>query len=198
MLVHTGALDDHHVARFPVDAAAVMDVVAAAFEHVEHGAVEVPVLLAVGAGCVAFDVGLDRLHNVGGLRAHDVLAVERRPPFPGVVARRIDPRLLEQGLVDVAIRTGEFAHEGALFRPALPLPLLVLDRRTIVALSGGLLIKAGHPVSFPCRSDGSLVDQMKPSVARSAGKKSPSNDCGHATANSLWNKPQHSNAVITA
>src|SRR5262245_50364285 len=153
MLVHARAFHDHHVARFPVDAAAVVDVMAAAFEYIEYGAVEMPVLLAVGAGRVAFDVGLDRLHHIGGLRAHDVLAEERRPSFPGMVARRIHTRLLQQGLVDVAVGAGELSHEGALFRPALPLPLLVLNRRAIVALSWGLLIKAGHPVSFPPRSD---------------------------------------------
>src|SRR5215467_9403214 len=145
MLMHARAFDDHDIARLPLDAAAVMNIVAAALEHIEHGAVEMPVLLAIGAGCIAFDMGLDRLHHIGGLRAHHVFAIERRPALPWMVARRIDPGLLEQGLVDVAIGAGEFAHEGALFRPAFPLALLVFDRRAIVALSRRLLIKAGHP-----------------------------------------------------
>src|SRR5262249_48872726 len=61
MLMYARAFDDHDIARLPLDAAAVMDIVTAALEHIEHGAVEMPMLLAVGAGRIAFDMGLDRL-----------------------------------------------------------------------------------------------------------------------------------------
>ncbi len=74
-----------------------MDVVTAALEHVEHGAVEVPVLLAIGAGRIAFDVGLDRLHHIGGLRAHHVLAVERRPALPNSLRNMVRLDLAEYG-----------------------------------------------------------------------------------------------------
>ena len=80
-----------------------MDVVAAALEHVEHGAVQMAVLLSVGARRVDLDMGLDRLGDCGGLRADHVLAVKLRAALPGHVARRIDPRLLEQRLVEVAV-----------------------------------------------------------------------------------------------
>ena len=43
MLVDAGVLDDQRVAGFPVEAAAVMDVVALALEHIEDGAVHVAV-----------------------------------------------------------------------------------------------------------------------------------------------------------
>src|SRR5262249_12192065 len=121
-----------------------MDVVAATLEHVEHRAVEVAVLLPVGPGRIALDVGLDRLGDVGGAGRDHVLAVERRPAFPRMVARGVHARLLEQLLVDVAVGALERAHEGALARPALPLALLVLGRRRVVARSGRAFVGAGY------------------------------------------------------
>ena len=61
VLMHAAVLDEHEVARLPVEALAVVDVVAAPLEHVEHGAVHMSVLLAVGAGRVDLDMRLDRL-----------------------------------------------------------------------------------------------------------------------------------------
>src|SRR5487761_136545 len=75
MLVHAAVLDQHEVARLPVEPLAVVDVVAATLEHVEHGAVHVSMLLSMSARCVDLDVGLDRLRDCGGKRADHVLAV---------------------------------------------------------------------------------------------------------------------------
>jgi hypothetical protein len=56
MLVHAAVLDDHHIAGFPRNVAAIVHVVAPALEHVEHRAVEMPVLLAVGARGIGLDM----------------------------------------------------------------------------------------------------------------------------------------------
>src|SRR6185312_17085389 len=95
VLMDAAVLDDHHVAGLPGDVLAVVHVVAAALEHVEHGAVQVAVLLSVGARRVDLDMGLDRLRDGGGLRADHVLAEKLRSAFPRHVARGIDPRPLE-------------------------------------------------------------------------------------------------------
>ena len=73
VLMDAAVLDDHDVAGLPVDAAAVMDVMAAAFEHIEHGAVQVAVLLAVGAGRIGLDMRLDRLRDGRRLRIDECL-----------------------------------------------------------------------------------------------------------------------------
>ena len=65
MLMHAAVLDEHDVARLPRNMPAVMDVVAAALEDIEHGAVQMPVLLAVGARRIGLDMGLDRLRDLG-------------------------------------------------------------------------------------------------------------------------------------
>src|SRR5262249_19562725 len=114
-------------------------------EHVKARAVQVAVLLAIGARRVDLDVGLDRLHDIARLRADDVLAVERRPALPGQVAGRIDPRLLDESFVEVAVGALERAYEGALLRPALPLAFLVFGRRLIVSLSGRSIVEPRHP-----------------------------------------------------
>src|SRR4030088_1127571 len=150
MLVHAAAFHDHDVARLPLNMPPVMDVVAAALQDVEDRAVEVAVLLPVGAGRVDLDMGLDRLRDVGGAGCDDMLAVERRAALPGMMARGIDARLLQQALVDVAIGAFERPHEDALFRPALPLAFLVLGRGLVVALSGGSFVKSCHTCIAPC------------------------------------------------
>ena len=65
MLVDAGVLDDEGIARFSVEALAVMDVVAFALQHIENGAIHMTVALAVAAGREAVDMGLDRLGNLG-------------------------------------------------------------------------------------------------------------------------------------
>src|SRR5262249_9943310 len=150
VLVHASALHDHHVARLPVDPAAIVDVVAAPLEHVEHRAVEMAVLLPVGAGRIALDMGLDRLNDVGRSRRDDVLAVERGAALPRMIARGVDARLLQQLLVDLAVGPFERPHEDALLRPALPLAFLVLGRRLVVAGAGrGSFLKACHACKAP-------------------------------------------------
>ena len=83
MLMHAAILDDHHIAGLPRDVAAVMDVVTVAFEHVEHGAVHMAVLLAEGARAIGLDMRLDRLRDHRRLRRDDLLAVLLRPALPG-------------------------------------------------------------------------------------------------------------------
>src|SRR5262245_42058033 len=106
--------------------AAVVDVVPAALEHVEHGTVEMAVLLAIGARRVSLDVRFHRLDDAGRLRADHALAELTGTALPRHVTRRIDPLLLQQSLVEVAIGAFQRPHEGALFRPALPLLVLLL------------------------------------------------------------------------
>src|SRR4051794_31238462 len=150
MLMHAAVLDDHHIAGLPGNMPAVMDVMAAALDHVEHRAVEMPVLLPVSARRVDLDMRLDRLRHVGVRRADDVLAVELRAALPWTFARRIDARLLHQRLVEIAIAARELAHEDALLRPALPLLRTgqgFVMRGLVVAgagRGGGLVVKACH------------------------------------------------------
>src|SRR5262249_56261173 len=49
-----------------------------------------------------------------------------RSAFPGHVLGGIDPLLLDQGLVEVAVGAFERPHEGPLLRPAVPLLVLLL------------------------------------------------------------------------
>src|ERR1019366_9803715 len=99
--MHAAILDNHDVTGLPIDPFAVMDVMAAAFEDVEHGAVQVTVLLPVSARCIDLDMRLDRLGDGRRLRTDDVFSVKLRPTFPGKIAGRIDARLLDQRLVAV-------------------------------------------------------------------------------------------------
>jgi len=141
--MHAAVLDEHDVAGLPLDATAVMDVVAAPFEHVEAGAVEMAVLLAVGAGRVDLDVGFDRLGDGRVLRTDDVLAV-----LPGHLstARRAKsrPGSLDQLLVEMAVGAFERAHEGALLgqRSISVLELFLAFRRLVVADARRLLVEA--------------------------------------------------------
>src|SRR5206468_3917907 len=64
VLMNAAVLDDHRVAGLPLDAPPVVDIMAAALEDVEDGAVEMPVLLAVSAGGVDLDMRLDRLRHL--------------------------------------------------------------------------------------------------------------------------------------
>src|SRR6185437_11448711 len=120
MLMNAAILDDHHIARLPVDAAPIMHVVAIAFQHIEHGAVHMPVLLPEGAWPIGLDMRFDRLRHHRVLRIDDLLAVKPRPTLPGQVARGIDAGLLQELLVEMAVSAGELAHENALAVPALP------------------------------------------------------------------------------
>src|SRR3984957_1511998 len=126
VLMHAAVLDQHHVAGLPFDPPPVVHVVAVPLEHVEHRAVEMAVLLAAGLGRVSLDMGLDRLDDGGGLRADDALAVHLRPTLPGHVGGGIDPRLIHQRLVKVAVGALERAHESALLGPAVPFLVLLL------------------------------------------------------------------------
>src|SRR5262249_31226738 len=125
VLVHATVFDDHHVAGLPGDMAAVVDVVAATLEHVEYRTVEMAVLLAVCVGRIRLVVRFYLLDVAGLWRSYDAFAELTRPAFPRHVAGRIDPLLLEQRLVEVAVSAFERAHEGAFLGPALP-PLVLL------------------------------------------------------------------------
>src|SRR4051812_29810986 len=118
--MYAAGFDDHDLAGLPIDAAAVMDIVTAPFDDEEHGAVQMPVLLAECARAISFDVRFDRLANCGRSRSNPGLAVMLRPAFPGLVAEGQHARLIEQVFCQLAIGTFERANEGALFRPALP------------------------------------------------------------------------------
>ena len=126
VLVDAAVLDDHHVARLPGNVPAVVHVMAAALEYVEHRAVEVAVLLAVGTRRIGLDMRLHRLDDGGRLRADDALAVLAGASLPRHLLGGIDPLLLEQRLVEVAVRAFQRPHEGALLCPALPLLVLLL------------------------------------------------------------------------
>ena len=120
VLMHAPRFDDHDVAGLPVDAPAVVDVVAAPLDNEEHSAIQVAVLLAEGAGAIGFDVGLDRLADGGGARRNAGLAVMLRPALPGLVAEGEHARLIEQVLGQFAVGAFQRTHEGALLLPALP------------------------------------------------------------------------------
>src|SRR5262249_59664362 len=100
--------------RLPRNVPAVVHVMAAALEHVEHRAVEMTVLLAVGARRIGLDMRLHRLNDRGGLRTDDALAELAGAALPGHLLRRVDALLLEQRLVEVAVGAFQRAHEGAL------------------------------------------------------------------------------------
>src|SRR3984885_2813893 len=149
MLVTAAVLDQHHVAGLPFHVAPVMDVMAVALEHVKHRPVEVAVLLSGIERRLAFDVRLDRLHDVDRLRRDDVLAVHRRSPLPGMVLGGIDPRLFQKLFVEVAVGAFQRPHEGALLGPAVPFAVLdlvgVFRRRLVVAESGRFMFQhSGH------------------------------------------------------
>src|SRR5262245_24609300 len=147
VLVHAAVLHEHHVAGLPGNVPAVMDVVAASLEHVEAGAVEMAVLLAIGAGRVDLDMRLDRLGDGCVLRADDVLAVLAGPAFPRHVARGIDARGLDQLLVEMAVGTFERAYEGPFLGAAIPALVLLLFlalARLVVAETRGLFVEARH------------------------------------------------------
>ena len=153
MLVDAAVLDDHHVAGLPGNVPAVVHVVAAALEHVEHRAVEVAVLLAVGAGRIGLDVRFHRLDDGGGLRADDALAELAGAALPRHLLRGIDALLLEQRLVEMAIGAFERPHEGALLCPALPFLVLLL-----LGVFVGLVVTDARPglLVHACHSGASL------------------------------------------
>src|SRR5262249_44241385 len=140
MLMDATVLDDHHVAGLPGDVPAIVHVMAAALEHVEHRAVEVAVLLAVGLGRVGLDMRFHRLDNAGRLRADHALAELAGAALPRHLAGRIDPLLLEQRLVEVTVGAFQRAHEGALLVPALPLLVLLL-----LGIFVGLVVTNARP-----------------------------------------------------
>src|SRR5215471_2346019 len=165
VLMHATVLDDHHIASLPRDVAAVVYVVAAALEHVEHRAVEVAVLLAEGARRVGLDVRFHRLDDGGGLRADHALAELAGPALPRHLVRGIDALLFEQRLVEMAIGAFQRPHEGALLRPALPLLVLLL-----LGVLVGLVVSDARPrlLVHPRHSGASLesaaLERPKPPV----------------------------------
>src|SRR4051812_5216295 len=118
--MHAAGFDDHDVAGLPIDAAAVMNVIAAPFDDEEHGAVQMAVLLAEGTGTIGFDMRLDGLANRCRAGRDAGFAVMLRPALPGLVAKRKHARLIEQVFGQLAISAFERADKGALLRPALP------------------------------------------------------------------------------
>src|SRR5205823_7669640 len=110
----------------PWNMAAIVHVMAAAFEHVENRAVEMTMLLAVGAGRIGLDVRLHGLDDAGRLRADHALAELPGTALPRRLLRRVDPLLLKERLVKMAVGPLQRPHEGAFFRPALPLFVLFL------------------------------------------------------------------------
>src|SRR6516164_6949836 len=95
--------DAHPVAGLPGGVPAIVHVMAAALEHVEHRAVEVAVLLAVGPRRVGLDMRFHRLDDGGRLWADHALAELAGAALPRHVAGRIDPLLLQQRLVEVTV-----------------------------------------------------------------------------------------------
>src|SRR5262249_53435765 len=150
-------LHDHDVARLPRDVAAVVHVVAAALEHVEHRAVEVAMLLAVGARRIGLDMRLQRLDDRGRLRTDHALAELAGAAFPRHLMRGVDPLLLEQRLVEMAVGALECAHEGALLRPALPFLVLLL-----LGILVGLVVTDARPrlLVHACHSGASLESAL--------------------------------------
>src|SRR6516165_1671201 len=172
MLVNAAVLDNHHVACFPRNMPAVVHVMAAAFEDIEHGAVEVAVLLTVGPGGVRLDVGLQRLNDAGGLRADHAFAELARPALPWHLLGRIDALLLKQRLVEVAVGSLERPHESALFCPALPFLVLLLlgifvglvvaDARTSLLIHACHCALLGHgPAGIDAPSLGDCANPRK-------------------------------------
>ena len=78
------------------------------------------VALAGAARCDDRDVRFDRLRDICTLRIDDRLVEKLRSAFPGPVFGFVNPRLVHQALLQLAIGALERAHEGALFLPALP------------------------------------------------------------------------------
>jgi hypothetical protein len=85
VLMHAAVLDDHHVAGLPRNMPAVVHVVAAALQYVEHRAVEMAVLLAGGHRGIGLDVRFDRLGDVDRLGRDHALAEMSGPALPGHV-----------------------------------------------------------------------------------------------------------------
>src|SRR6516225_8366241 len=76
-----------------------------------------------------------------------MFAVELRAPFPRKIARRIDPRLVDQCLIQVAIGPFELSHEDPRLCPAFPdllMLVIVVVWRTVMAFSRCVIIKACH------------------------------------------------------
>src|ERR1700733_5999746 len=75
-----------------------------------------------------------------------------------MILGRIDPRLFDELLVEMAVGAFERTHEGAVLRPALPFGVLdrvgVFLRRLIMAEPGNFVLQhAGHgalPLSALC------------------------------------------------
>ncbi len=120
MLVNAGVLDQKGIARFPVQAFPVVNVVALAFEDVEHRGIHVAVLLAVAVRGKDIEVRLDRLCDLHRLRIDKMFAVVLRPALPLPVGRVIDARLVEQLLYKLSIAPLQGPDEGTFFGPKLP------------------------------------------------------------------------------
>src|SRR5262245_18381244 len=126
------------------------------------------VLLAVGGRRVSPDVRFHRLDDAGRLRADHALAELAGTALPRLVTRRIDPLLLQQSLVVVAIGAFQRPHEGALLRPALPLLVLLLlgklARLVMTDARPRLLVHARHSgASLESRA---LGDPFRPTLQR--------------------------------
>src|SRR6185503_18993955 len=68
VLMHAPRFDDHDIAGLPRNFPAVMDIVTASLQYEEHRAVQMSVLLAIGAWSIGFDVGLDGLRDLSAAR----------------------------------------------------------------------------------------------------------------------------------
>src|SRR6202035_37147 len=68
------------------------------------------------------------------MRTDDMLAIDLRSSLPGHLARRIDSRLIEQRLRQVAVGAFESAHKRALFLPALP------DNGVLALMAGAMIM----------------------------------------------------------
>src|SRR5262249_24978663 len=139
-----------HVAGLPRNMTAVVHVVAVALEYIEHRAVEVAVLLPIGAGRIGLNVRLDRLRHRNGLRRDHALAVVAGPALPGHVLCRIDARRFEQRFVEMTVGAFERADKSPFLGPALPV-LVSFSSPS----SGGLL--------WPCPG----IPSIRPVIVRS-------------------------------
>src|SRR2546423_3377181 len=102
--MHAAILDKHHIAGFPLDALAIVDVMAAALDDEEAGGIEVSVLLAIRTRCIGLDMAFDGLRDLGGsARSDRVLTVEVRATLPRHAFGRDYPRRFQQLPGEVAV-----------------------------------------------------------------------------------------------
>ena len=74
VLMHAAIFYQHDITGFTLDAAAIVNIVSAAFDHEKDRTVQMPMFLPVGARRIGLDMGFDRLCNFSSTRADDMFA----------------------------------------------------------------------------------------------------------------------------